>query len=213
MKVIGITGGTGSGKTTAMRALERLGCYAIDADEVYHRMLSEDTQMKEELREAFPEAFRSGNFDRHVMGHMAYTDMALMEKLNAITHKYVIAEVEHLLDTGRKHNARIAIIDAVLLIESGLDAMCDMVVGIVAPVETRLMRIVERDGISEEHAMLRIKAQPDEAFYREHCDYIVESGEKQNVHTAESIISFYDGIASGRIKIERGNRQRPEENN
>ncbi len=199
MKVIGITGGTGCGKTSVLRMMERLGCFAIDADEVYHRLLKYSDEMRAALQEAFPFAVdEKGNVDRRAIGGVVYHDAEKMKTLKAITHPYIIKEVEHILDVGRKHNASMAVIDAVFLIESGLDQLCDLTVGVVAARDVRMRRIMARDGITEEQAAQRIAAQPDEQFYRDHCDYILDnSRDDQSIH--DRTVGFFDNLASGHI--------------
>jgi len=200
MRVIGITGGTGCGKTSVLRMMERLGCFAIDADEVYHRLLRYSDEMREALREAFPGAVNEkGDLDRVALGQIVYNDDEKMRQLKAITHPHVVREVEHILDVGRKHNAAMAVIDAVFLIESGLDKVCDLTVGITAAREVRMRRIMRRDGITERQAIMRIDAQPDEDFYRENCDYILDNSRDDNsIH--DRTVGFYDSLVSGHIK-------------
>ena len=202
MKVIGITGGTGSGKTSVLRMMERLGCFAIDADEVYHRLLRENEEMLAELEVHFPEAFRNGRVDRSILGRIVYNDPVKMEILTSVTHPYVVKEVNRILQIGQKHNAPMAVIDAIFLIESGLDKICDLVIGVVAPRKVRMERIMERDNITEEQALARINAQPDEQFYYDHCDYIINNPTNDgSIHT--KTVSFYDKLTSGLIPKKR----------
>ena len=199
MKVIGVTGGTGCGKTSVLRMMERLGCFAIDADEVYHRLLKYSDDMRTALQQAFPTAVsENGDLNRVILGNIVYNDDVKMKQLRDITHPFVIKEVEHILDVGRKHNASMAVIDAVFLIESGLDQLCDLTVGIVANREVRKRRIMFRDGITEEQANQRIDAQPDEQFYRDHCDYILDNSRDDNsIH--DRTVGFFDNLVSGHI--------------
>ena len=205
MRVIGITGGTGCGKTSVLRMMERLGCFAIDADEVYHHLLRYSVELREALRQAFPDAVsENGDLDRVRLGQIVYNDEQKMHELTAITHPSIIKQVEHILEVGEKHNASMAVIDAVFLIESGLDERCDLTVGVVAPREVRMHRIMLRDGISEQAALMRIDAQPDEEFYREHCDYILDNSRDDNsIH--DRTVGFYDSLVSGLITKKKKN--------
>jgi dephospho-CoA kinase len=199
MKVIGITGGTGSGKTSVLRMMERLGCFAIDADEVYHRLLRENEQLQKDLKNEFPEAFREGILDRSLLGGIVYKDKEKMDILTKITHAYVVKDINRILYIGEEHNASMAVIDAIFLIESGLDKICDLVIGVVAPREVRMQRIMERDGINAEQAIRRIDAQPDEKFYNDHCDYIINNS-KNDGTILNKTVSFYDKLTSGMIQ-------------
>ena len=202
MKVIGITGGTGTGKTSVLRMMERLGCFAIDADEVYHRLLRENEEMLAELKRHFPEAFKGGRIDRGILGKIVYSDPEKMKILTSTTHPYVVDEVNRILDIGRKHNAPMAVIDAIFLIESGLDKICDLVIGVVAPLNVRIQRVIERDGITEKQALSRINAQPDEQFYYDHCDHIINNQDNDgSIHS--KTVTFYDKLTSGLIPKKR----------
>lgn len=198
MKVIGITGGTGCGKTSVLRMMERLGCFAIDADEVYHRLLRYDREMLDELKAEFPDAFDGDTLDRHRLGRVVYHDDERMAVLTKITHYHIIKEIEHLLERGERNGARMAVIDAILLFESGLDRICDLVVGVTAPREVRMRRIIKRDGITPEQAEMRIASQPDEDFYIQNCDYIISNG-KDDGSILDKTVGFYDNLVSGNI--------------
>jgi dephospho-CoA kinase len=170
MTVIGITGGSGAGKTTAMRVLKTLGAEAIDCDEVYHELLT-SPDMLSELSERFPGVVADKmTLDRKALGEIVFRDKEALRDLNKITHGYVGREVARLLREYQRSGARLAAVDAIALIESGRAAMCDLTVAVIAPEEVRVKRIMERDGISEEYARRRVSAQKPEEFYRKGCD-------------------------------------------
>ena len=202
MKIIGITGGTGTGKSTVLRMFERLGAYTIDADEIYHRQLETNKEMKNAIIKRFPEAVRDGEINRRCLGTIVFTDPAEMEALNKITHKYVIGVIRHMLESARRQMVHMAVIDAILIIETDLAKYCDYVIGVTASAAVRAERISLRDGLDLEYALERISAQKDDGFYHEHCDCTIENnGEGEDV---EAIISsLYDDILRGRIDIKR----------
>ena len=178
--------------------MERLGCFAIDADEVYRKLLRSNSDLVTDLRAEFEEAFTDGHLDRAVLGEITYNNPGKMDKLKNITHHYIIKEIEHMLDVGRTHNAPMAVIDATLLIESGVDRICDLVIGVVAPRDVRLLRIVERDSITRERAEMRINNQPDSDFYIENCDYIIDNS-KNDGAILDKTVGFYDNLVNGLI--------------
>lgn len=191
MKVIGITGGTGGGKTTALDVLAGLGAKIIDCDEVYHDLLKNSADMRRELIAEFGDILsESGEIDRKKLGGRVFKSPDKLEKLNAITHKYVGEAVKKALKEEAAANDYAAAIDAIALIESGLSEECDSVVGVIAPEETRVKRLMAREGISREYALMRIKAQKSEEWFRQNCDYILENGGDIERFKAECIDLF-----------------------
>ena len=169
--IIGITGGTGCGKTTLLNSIEALGGLVIDCDAVYHRLLQTDAAMLSAIDGAFPGTVKDGALDRKALGSIVFSDPDALLRLNAITHAAVKAEVLRLLDA----NPTLAAIDAIGLFEGGLAELCDVTVAVTAPTEMRLQRLMARDGITEEYARSRIAAQKDSAYFSKMCQYTLEN--------------------------------------
>ena len=176
MKTIGITGPTGAGKTTALNALRELGVEIIDADAVYHQLLAESWELKKALVSAFGSGIldKDGQVDRRALAQAVYPDRLL--ELNAITHPFVVDEVECQIARAEEKGYPGVAIDAIALVESGLARRCDAVVAILAPLELRIRRIMARDGIDEAYARRRALAQKEEAFFRTNSQYVLENG-------------------------------------
>ena len=177
MKRIGITGPTGAGKTTALNALSSLGAHIIDCDQVYHQLLECSAPMGQALTGRFgPDILDSaGAIDRKKLAGVVFSDPAALADLNRITHRFVLEEIDRQAGQARAEGRPAVGIDAIALIESGVGATCDAVVGILAPAELRVARIMAREGISEEYARQRVQAQQGEEFFRAHCGYILEN--------------------------------------
>ena len=125
MKIIGITGPTGAGKTTALRAVTGLGGCVIDCDQVYHQLLEESAPMRNELTERFGSGILDSEqrLDRKKLGTLVFQDEALLADLNTITHRYVRRRVEELLRAAGTEGRPLAAVDAIALIESGLGGL------------------------------------------------------------------------------------------
>jgi len=174
MFIIGITGGTGSGKTTALRALESLGVMALDADAIYHELLTDNTELKSEIEAQWGGVSTGGAIDRKKLGEIVFSDPDALLKLNSITHKYVGEEIQRRLARWEAQGGTVAAIDAIALIESGRAGKCDVVVGVSAPAGIRIKRIMDRDGITRKQAETRVAAQKPAEFYEENCDHMLE---------------------------------------
>lgn len=175
LKIVGITGGTGTGKTTALNILQEMGALVIDCDDVYHKLLETDAAMLAEIHAAFPPVFENETLDRKKLGIAVFSDPAALLRLNEITHGFVGKRVDEALDSHAMHGGIAAAIDAIALIESGIAEKCGNVVGITAPFDDRVRRITQREGISREYAKLRIAAQKPNEYYIANCTYTIDN--------------------------------------
>ena len=176
VKLIGLTGGTGTGKTTVLQALEARGMLGLDCDEIYHELLESSTDMLNELRGLFPTVFSGDKLDRKALGRIVFNDPEALNTLNTVSHRYVRQEVRRRIEEYAWRGGQRAVIDAIALFESGLSDWCETVVGVVAPEEVRMRRIMAREGISEEYARTRIQAQHGDEWFRERCGAVIDNG-------------------------------------
>ena len=164
--IIGITGGSGCGKTTLLNLIAQQGGLILDCDAIYHQLLLSDKAMLDAIEARFPGVTGDGTLNRKKLGAIVFADEKALLDLNAITHAAVKAEVLRRLESAPK----LAAIDAIGLFEGHLAQLCDITVAVVAPVEDRVQRLMARDGITESYALSRIAAQHDDSWFREHCD-------------------------------------------
>ena len=185
MTVLGITGGSGVGKTTALRALRELGALCVDADAVYHGLLQSDQTLLDAISARFPGTVGEHGLDRKALAAAVFGDPAALADLNAITHPAVIRETRRLLREHAMKGGTLAALDAIALIGSEIEALCDRMYAVLAPRETRIKRIMARDALSPEQAERRIDAQPSDSFFVSHC-----SGVLRNDSTEEAFLSL-----------------------
>ena len=169
--IIGITGGTGCGKTTLLSLIETHGGFVLDCDKIYHQLLQTDTTLLRSIENRFPNTVQDGILDRKKLGTVVFSDEKALSDLNSITHSAVKAEVLRQL----KRKPKLAAIDAIGLFEGGLAELCDTTVAVTAPEDIRIRRLMQRDGISERYAQKRIAAQHTEDWYKKRCQHILHN--------------------------------------
>ena len=196
--IVGITGPTGAGKTSALRALEQLGGCVLDCDAIYHDMLRSDDGLRRALTDAFGSVFTAdGQLDRQKLGTLVFGDPQQLVRLNTIIYAHLPRELERRMAASP---APIIGIDAINLVESGLSKLCDRTLAVLAPVEDRIRRIMARDGISDEYARLRVAAQKDDAFYRTHCTDILENTSPAPEAFQKTALLFFQRLLADHLK-------------
>ena len=169
--ILGITGGTGCGKTTLLSIIAEHGGLVIDCDKLYHDLLRTDTSLLQKIENRFPSVVNDGVLERKELGKLVFGNQTALHDLNTITQPFILDAVSALLSQKPK----LAAIDAIRLFESGLDKFCDITVAVTAPTELRIERLMQRDRISREYATDRIFAQPNSAYYSHRCDYALSN--------------------------------------
>ena len=190
MKVLGITGGSGCGKTTLLGRVEAMGGCVIDCDAVYHRLLDTDRPMIAALDARFPGVVSGGVLDRKKLGKVVFGDPKALADLNRLIHPFVDREVRRLLAEARSQGCALAAIDAVALVESGLGDLCDLTVAVTAPVEDRVRRLMVREGLTEDYARLRLSAQKTDAAFAAQCGAVLHN----DYPTAEAFAAACDAF-------------------
>ena len=175
MKIIGVTGPSGSGKTVLTKYFDSIGIPTVDADRVYHSLLIPPSTCLNAIREKFGNAvfLSNGNLDRVALGAIVFNDPEKLKLLNSTVLCIVLDKIRELISAFEANHFSAVIIDAPTLIESGFDKECDTVISVIAPQEDRIVRISERDHISEEKATERVKAQMNDEFYKINSDFVL----------------------------------------
>ena len=184
--IIGITGGTGCGKTTALQAIASLGGTVIDCDEVYHRLLQTDNTLLSAIENRFPGTVCNGILQRKQLGALVFADPQALQDLNTITHGAVKAEVLRLLSAAPS----LAAIDAIGLFESGIADLCDTTVAITAPYNQRVNRLMTRENISRDYAESRINAQKSCDSFTALCQHTLHNDSTEEAFRNKCLIFF-----------------------
>lgn len=167
--VVGITGGSGCGKSYLSSLFREQGYTVIDADVIGKEVMQKgEACLREVVCEFGEDILENGELNRKKLAKIVFSDPAELQKLNKISHKYILLRIE---DMVRNAASQLVFVDGAVLIESGFS--CDIMIGVIAEYDKRKERIKARDALSEEEALRRLDAQPDKEFYIENCDFVV----------------------------------------
>lgn len=171
-KVIGLTGGSGSGKSTVAGIFKEYGAFVIDADKISHQLTDSDEMVLRKIKEAFSEkVFENGVLSRKALGKIVFSDKNALKTLNGIVHPAVAAKT---LEKIENCDSRLIIIDAPLLFDvKEIVDLCDECIAVCAPDEVRINRIVARDGICREDAEKRLASQRPQQELAEKADFVI----------------------------------------
>ena len=174
--VIGITGGSGCGKSTATRILRGMGALVLDCDEIYHDLTHSSEALREALIARFGDVYEGTTLNRKKLGAIVFDDPAALADLNAITHGYVGAELTRLLAEHAAAGGTLAVIDAIGLLDipHAQKTLCN--IAVTAPEQSRIERLIAREGITPAYARARIGAQHSDDYFASHCDYVLHNG-------------------------------------
>ncbi len=175
--LIGLTGPTGSGKSEVSRVLADRHIPVIDADELARRVVEPGSPCLQKLVREFSEDIlnEDGSLNRRQLARRAFATPEDTKLLNSITHPYIIDLTKRILMQLEQIREPVAVLDAPLLFESGMDGICDVTVAVVAPRERRLKRIMERDQLTEKQAEARMAAQQEEDFYASRASQVIRN--------------------------------------
>ena len=172
--IIGLTGGTGTGKTSVSRYFESAGYDVIDYDLITREIYKKGSACLKEIAGHFGSEILTsdGELDRRALGAIVFADKKSLEKLNSIVYKYIIEYTEDIIENSKDKKL---LLDAPTLFEAGLQNKCDKLIGVIAPKELRLERVMQRDNLNRERVIDRINSQKDDDFYIKNCDYIINN--------------------------------------
>ena len=197
MRLIGLCGRSGSGKSVFAAEAAKKGVTVIDCDRVYSSLVDKPSPCLDEIAAVFGDEYvKNGALDREKTARAVFSDPAMLEELNGITHKHIISAIEDIL-SGLPEDAAV-MLDAPTLFESGLYKRCDLIISVIAPYDDCIKRIVLRDGISENSARRRLENQKTNEFLIENSDCIIYN-ESDAEAFAASAAELAADISEGRI--------------
>ena len=176
---IGLTGGIGSGKTTIAKIFELLGVPVYYADEASKRLYHTNKELLAGLKKHFGEdVYTNEQLNRSKLAAIVFNDPGKLELLNSLVHPLTIKDAEEWM---QKQRVPYIIKEAALLFEAGSAKALDFIVGVSAPEELRIKRVMERDGIKKEEVVTRINRQMDEKNKMSLCDFVIKNNEEELV--------------------------------
>lgn len=182
-KLIGLTGKTGAGKTTICKYLKEKGAYIIDGDIVARQVLIDDETLLQELNVSFDGVLNEdGSLNRRLLASKAFSSEENTRKLNSIIHPAINSAIEKEAETAFE-NFDVVVVDAAAIIESGFADKCHVLLVANAPFDVRKERIMKRDNLSEEDALVRMNGQKKDDFYLSRADFVIKSYEPYDVET------------------------------
>ncbi len=177
MKIIGLTGGIGSGKSTVAGFLRELGAATIDADELGHEALAKDGPACRQVASAFgaPVLAADGGIDRAALAQVVFAAPAALERLNRITHPIIDAMLKERLEALRRRGEKVAVVEAAAMLEAGRAAGFDELWVTTAPEAVALKRIAGRGGLTGDEARARIRAQLSNEARAARADVVIDT--------------------------------------
>lgn len=190
MKILGITGGIGAGKSTVANYFARLGADVIDADAIARQVTGKGAEAYEEIRESFGNDILSvdGSIDRKRLANIVFNDAEKLEILNCITHKHVFEKMQKLISESA---AELICLDVPLLFTCDIPIKCDKTLAVIADTETRITRVMRRSGMQRDEIERRINNQLSNEEFKNSADYCIENnGRSEDFEPAAREIYF-----------------------
>jgi len=177
MKIIGLTGGIGSGKSTVAGILGEMGARVIDADKLGHVVMRYGTPAWQEMINVFGREILTpqNEIDRNKLGKIVFNNPEQLNRLNRITHPLILNVVKARLEEFRRENMPVAVLEAILLIEAGWTYLVDEIWVTVAPEQVVLQRLRQRNNYSEDESLMRIRSQSSDTERLKHADIVINT--------------------------------------
>ena len=183
--IIGISGTSGSGKSSVCALFEKADFLVVDFDKLTHTVYENNKECIDEIKNNFFGVVKNNFIDRKELAKIVFSDKEKLALLNSIVHKYLIEELKNIIN---ENNEKDIILDAPLLFEANLDKMCDYTICVTCDFDKKVERIIKRDGLTLCEAKARLKNQKDDSYFSEKCDFTITNNDILCAKTVNDII-------------------------
>ncbi len=182
---IGLTGVSGSGKSFVTKIFDQYGIPSINADAVVHELYSAKNSCTEALSHLFGNdiLLTDGSVDRRKLASVVFASKEKLQLLNQTVHPFVVDRINKISKEKENQGEKAFLIEAPQLFEAGLEASCDYVISVMADHETRIERLITRDGITKQMAEKRISNQFEDSFFKDRSDFCIENNVGDDLET------------------------------
>ena len=187
MKIIGLTGGIGSGKTTVLKMFKELGCATYVADIEAKKLMNSNKELVNQIKQLFgDEAYIENKLNTVYIAEIVFNDKVKLTALNALVHPVVRDDFKNFVN---KSTSKIIIYEAAILFESGSDTLCDFIITVATDINERIERIIKRDGVTKEQILERMQHQLNDETKVKKSDFVINNSDIFN--TKEQVSTIY----------------------
>ena len=187
MKIIGLTGGIGSGKTTVLKMFKELGCATYVADIEAKKLMNSNNELVNQIKQLFgDEAYIENKLNTVYIAEIVFNDKVKLTALNALVHPVVRDDFKNFVN---KSTSKIIIYEAAILFESGSDTLCDFIITVATDIDERIERIIKRDGVTKEQILERMQHQLNDETKVKKSDFVINNSDIFN--TKEQVSTIY----------------------
>ena len=187
MKIIGLTGGIGSGKTTVLKMFKELGCATYVADFEAKKLMNSNKKLINQIKQLFGEkAYVDNKLNTVYIAEIVFNDKVKLTALNTLVHPVVRDDFKNFVN---KSTSKIIIYEAAILFESGSDTLCDFIITVATDIDERIERIIKRDGVTKEQILERMQHQLNDETKVKKSDFVINNSDIFN--TKEQVSTIY----------------------
>ena len=186
MKIIGLTGGIGSGKTTVLKMFKELGCATYVADIEAKKLMNSNKKLMNQIKQLFGDkAYLDDKLNTTFIAEIVFNDTVKLTALNALVHPAVREDFNNFVN---KSTSKIIIYEAAILFESGSDKLCDLIITVATDIDERIERIIKRDGVTKEQILERMQHQLNDEEKVKKADFVINNSDIFNTKAQVSTI-------------------------